>query len=103
MHCMNSPYTEIAFSASSGSTMIECNRTMEQAKRDFASGRLTSATLLRVPMTASEWTIRLSGAKGDAGMLLDVQTLEPFNFTSLDRAVSALDQIGFSFSQLKVQ
>jgi hypothetical protein len=83
--------------------MIECNRTMEQAKRDFASGRLTGATLVRVPMSTSEWTIRLFGAKGDAGMLLDVQTLEPSCFASLDRAANALDQIGFSFCQLKVQ
>ncbi|WP_426174755.1 hypothetical protein [Massilia sp. TWR1-2-2] len=82
--------------------MIECNRTMEQAKRDFAAGRLTGAMLIRVPMTTSDWTIRLSGAKGDAGMLLDVQTLEPYCFASLDKAVKALDQIGFSFSQLKV-
>jgi hypothetical protein len=82
--------------------MIECNRTMEQAKRDFASGRLTGATLIRVPMSASEWTVRLFGPKGDAGMLLEVQTLQPHCFTSLDKAVKALDQIGFSFSQLKV-
>jgi hypothetical protein len=34
-------------------------------------------------------------------MLLDVQTLQPYHFTSLDRAVKALDQIGLSFSQLK--
>ncbi|MFC0135434.1 hypothetical protein CR105_14765 [Massilia eurypsychrophila] len=82
--------------------MIECNRTMEQAKRDFAAGRLTGAMLIRVPMTASDWAIRLSGVKGDAGMLLDVQTLEPHCFASVDKAVTALDQIGFSFSQLKV-
>jgi hypothetical protein len=82
--------------------MIECNRTMEQAKRDFASGRLTGATLLRVPMSEAEWTIRLFGAKGDAGMLLEVQTLQPHSFSSLDKAVKALEQIGFSFSQLKV-
>jgi hypothetical protein len=81
--------------------MIECNRTMEQARRDFASGRLTGATLIRVPMSASEWMIRLYGAKGDAGMLLAVQTLQPCCFASLDNAVKALDQIGFSFSQLK--
>lgn len=81
--------------------MIECNRTIEQARRDFATGRLTSATLLRVPMSASEWTVRLSGAKGDAGMLLDVQTLAPYCFTSLDKAVAALDQIGVAFTQLK--
>jgi hypothetical protein len=82
--------------------MIECNRTMEQAKRDFAAGRLTGATLVRVPMSASEWMIRLSGAKGDAGMLLEVQTLQPHCFRRLDDAAKALDQIGFSFSQLKV-
>jgi hypothetical protein len=82
--------------------MTECNRTMEQAKRDFAAGRLTGATLLRVPMSASEWTVRLFGAKGDAGMLLEVLTLQPCCFATLDSAVAALDQIGFSFSQLKV-
>jgi hypothetical protein len=75
---------------------------MEQAKRDFASGRLTGATLVRVPMSASEWTVRLFGAKGDSGSLLEVQTLQPHCFSSLDKAVKALDQIGFSFSQLKV-
>jgi hypothetical protein len=74
---------------------------MEQARRDFASGRLTGATLVRVPMSASEWTIRLFGAKGDAGMLLEVHTLQPQCFASLDKAANALDQIGFSFSQLK--
>jgi hypothetical protein len=75
---------------------------MEQARRDFASGRLTGATLVRVPMSASEWTVRLFGAKGDAGALLEVKTLQPHCFSSLDKAVKALDQIGFSFSQLKV-
>jgi hypothetical protein len=75
---------------------------MEQARRDYASGRLTGATLVRVPMSASEWNVRLFGAKGDAGSLLDVQTLQPHCFSSLDKAVKALDQIGFSFSQLKV-
>ncbi|MDB5908515.1 MAG: hypothetical protein JWP34_2629 [Massilia sp.] len=52
-------------------------------------------------MSASEWTIRLFGAKGDAGMLLEVHTLQPQCFASLDKAANALDQIGFSFSQLK--
>lgn len=83
--------------------MIECNRTMEQARRDFAQGRLNSAVLLRVPMSAGEWTIRLAGAKGDAGLLLSVQTLEPEVFRSLDSAVRALEQIGFAFTQLKIQ
>lgn len=81
--------------------MIECNRTMEQARRDFAAGRLSSAVFLRVPMSAREWTVRLSGARGDAGMLLEVQTLQPRIFRSLDEAASAVEQIGFSFSQLK--
>lgn len=83
--------------------MIECNRTMEQAKRDFLAGRLSTALLIRVPMTRSDWTVRLLGAKGDAGALLDVKTLEPQIFTTLDGAVQALERIGFSFSQLKMQ
>lgn len=82
--------------------MIECNRTMEQARRDYAAGRVVSAVLVRVPMSQTGWTIRLSGAKGDTGMLLSVQDLQPQVFASVDAAVSAIEQIGFSFSQLKV-
>jgi hypothetical protein len=81
--------------------MIECNRTLEQARRDLAAGRLNAAALVRVPMSTA-WTIRLSGAKGDAGMLLAVHNLEPEVFTSLDKAVMALEQVGFSITQLKV-
>lgn len=83
--------------------MVECNRTMEQARRDAAAGRVNGALLLRVPMSTGDWTVRLLGAKGDAGMLLDVKTLEPQVFSSLDGAVRALEQIGFSFTQLKMQ
>ena len=83
--------------------MVECNRTMDQARRDVAAGRLHGAVLLRVPMSAADWTVRLLGAKGDAGMLLDVKTLEPQVFSSLDTAVGALEQIGFCFTQLKMQ
>lgn len=75
---------------------------MEQARRDFAAGRLNGALFIRVPMSGSDWTVRLNGAKGDAGMLLDVKTLEPQVFRSLDAAVQALEKIGFSFSQLKM-
>ena len=75
---------------------------MEQARRDFATGRLNGAVLIRVPMSGSDWTVRLNGAKGDAGMLLDIKTLEPQIFRSLDGAVQALEKIGFSFSQLKM-
>lgn len=82
--------------------MIETNRTLEQARRDFAAGRLKEAVLIRVPMSTSEWTLRLSGAKGDAGMLLSVQTLQPQVFTKLDQAVKALEEIGFSVQMLKV-
>ncbi len=82
--------------------MIETNRTLEQARRDYAAGRLKEAVLIRVPMSKSEWTLRLSGAKGDAGMLLSVQTLEPQVFTKLDQAVKALEDIGFSVQLLKV-
>ena len=82
--------------------MIECNRTMEQARRDFAAGRLTQAALVRVPMSRTEWTLRLVGSKGEAGMLLEVQTLAPQVFSRLDAAVQALEQVGFEVAQLKV-
>lgn len=81
--------------------MIETNRTMEQARRDFAQGRLSGAVFVRVPMSASQWSVRLSGARGDTGMLLDVKDLQPQVFTTLDSAARALEQIGFSFDQLK--
>ncbi|UUZ52725.1 hypothetical protein LP419_26330 [Massilia sp. H-1] len=81
--------------------MIECNRTMEQARRDFSIYRLSSAVLVRVPMSQRDWNIRLLGAKGDSGMLLDVRNLEPQVFAGLDSAALALEQIGFSFNQLK--
>ena len=81
---------------------MECNRTMEQARRDFAAGTLKEALLIRVPMTAGDWSVRLAGARGDAGMLLEVKTLAPQVFGSLDQAVQALEQIGFGFTQLKV-
>ena len=83
--------------------MVECNRTMEQARRDFSLGLLTAALLVRVPMSKGEWSLRLSGARGDAGMLLDLDTLQPRIFHSLDKAVDAIEQIGFAFTQLKVQ
>ncbi|MES2128753.1 MAG: hypothetical protein V4463_15905 [Pseudomonadota bacterium] len=82
--------------------MIECNRTMEQGRRDFAAGRLTQAALVRVPMSRNEWTVRLVGSKGEAGMLLEVQTLNPQVFTRLDAAVQAIEQLGFTVAQLKV-
>lgn len=82
--------------------MVECNRTMDQARRDFAAGRLKAAVLLRVPMQHGEWTIRLSGARGDSGMLLGVQDLQPRVFTTLDSAVRAIEQIGFSCTELKI-
>jgi hypothetical protein len=82
--------------------MIECNRTMDQARRDFSLGLLTGAVLLRVPMSKTEWTLRLSGKRGDTGMLLDVQTLQARIFANLDSAAKAIEEIGFSFDQLRV-
>jgi hypothetical protein len=82
--------------------MIICNRTPDQARRDLASGQLSTATLLRVPMSASSWTVRLSGSKGGAGMLLSVQTLEAAQFDSLDALVAALESVGFVVDQLKL-
>ncbi|HZX28418.1 MAG TPA: hypothetical protein VFF16_15210 [Telluria sp.] len=80
--------------------MIDCHRTMEQARRDFGAGLLKQAALLRVPMQRHAWQVRIEGRRGEAGLLLDVATLEPTVFRSLDQAVDALEQIGFPFTQL---
>jgi hypothetical protein len=82
--------------------MIECNRTLEQARRDFAQGRLGGVALLRVPMSRHEWSVRLCGRRGDDGMLLDVRTLQPQVFGTLDAAVRALEAIGFRCDQFKL-
>lgn len=82
--------------------MTECNRTMEQARRDFALGRLHGAVLLRVPMSKTDWTVRLSGKRGDAGMLLDLRTLDTRVFSTLDSAAEAVEQIGFALDRLTV-
>lgn len=82
--------------------MIVCNRTLDQARRDVAAGRLTDVMLLRVPMTASSWMVRLAGAQAGAGMLLSVQTLEPWCFASLDEAVAVIEQMGLNVAQLKL-
>ncbi|MCG2583604.1 hypothetical protein [Massilia sp. TS11] len=82
--------------------MVECNRTLEQARRDLAQGLLRSAALLRVPMQRQAWHVHLAGARGDAGLLLDVSTLQPQVFRSLDQAVAVLEQIGFRCDQLRV-
>lgn len=81
---------------------IACNRTMEQARRDFAAGKLSGVLLVRVPMTSGNWTVHLAGAKGDCGMLLEIKTLAPQVFASVDLAVQAIEQIGFTFTQLKM-
>jgi hypothetical protein len=82
--------------------MVECNRTMEQARRDYASGLLSGVTLVRVPMQPQAWNVRLAGKRGDNGMLLDVATLQPLVFEKLDLAVKAIEQIGFRCDVLRI-
>lgn len=81
--------------------MTECHRTPDQARRDYGAGLLKSAVLVRVPMSRTDWMIRLLGRRGDEGMLLDVATLEPAVYRSLDRAAAALEQIGFAIERLQ--
>lgn len=83
--------------------MIVCNRTLEQARRDFAAGKISNAILLRVPMSRGEWQLQLQGARGDSGMLLAVPSLDTQVFTSLDAAVHTMEQIGFTVEQLKIK
>lgn len=82
--------------------MSVCNRTLDQARRDFAAGVLKKATVLRTPMQRAQWTIHLAGRKGDAGQLLDSATLMPRVFPTLDGAARALEEIGFAVTTLSV-
>jgi hypothetical protein len=82
--------------------MSPCNRTLDQARRDFAAGVLKKAAVLRTPMQRAEWTIHLAGRKGDAGQLLDSATLAPRVFKTLDSAARALEEIGFAVTSLNI-
>ena len=77
------------------------HRDQQDYGRDYGAGLLKSAVLVRVPMSRTDWMIRLLGRKGDEGMLLDVATLEPAVYRSLDRAAAALEQIGFAIERLQ--
>lgn len=70
------------------------NYTMEQAKRDFQLGYLASFQIHRQPLDAG-WSVVLSDGS-NSGPLVDARTRQPRAFKSLDSAVSALEQVGFS-------
>ena len=74
----------------------------EEAIRSALKRFLVQQGYETVTADSGEQALEILARQKITGMLLDVQTLEPYCFASLDNAVKALDQIGFSFTQLKV-
>ena len=73
--------------------------TMEQAKRDFTLGYLTKYEIHRQPLDSAGWSVVLSDGS-NRGALVDARTRSPRVFKTLDAAVSAVEQVGFSVDML---
>lgn len=74
--------------------------TMEQAKRDFQMGYLTRYEIHRQPMDRQGWSVQLSDGS-NVGVLADARTKTPRVFKTLDAAVAAVEQVGFSVDLLR--
>ena len=74
--------------------------TMELAKRDFQLGYLQSYEIHRHPLGKSGWSVLLSDGS-NTGLLSDARTRQPRVFKTLDAAVSAIEQVGFSVDLLR--
>lgn len=74
--------------------------TMELAKRDFERGYLAKYEIHRQPIDRHGWTVVLSDGP-NSGTLVDARTKSPRIFKTLDAAVSAVEQIGFSVDLLR--
>ena len=74
--------------------------TMELAKRDFSLGYLVSFEIHRQPLDKNGWMVVLSDGS-NSGPLSDARSRQPRVFKTLDAAVSALEQVGFSVDLLR--
>ena len=74
--------------------------TMDQAKRDHQLGYLVGYEFHRQPIDRSGWSVLLSDGT-NTGMLADARTKTTRVFKTLDAAVSAVEQIGFSVDLLR--
>ena len=76
--------------------LVDRTWTMAEAKRDFGYGLLADYGMQRV---MGEWSVVLSGTSM-RGALVDARGKTPRMFKTLDAAVSALEQIGFSVQSM---
>lgn len=73
--------------------------TMAEAKRDRSNGFLTMYQVKRWSSRGTGWFVWL-GTGNAAGWLEEARHREPREFKTLDAAVQALEQIGFSVDSL---
>lgn len=74
--------------------------TIEQAKRDFSMGYLSGYSLHRFQLENSYWLVYLIDDHKAEGPLVDARNREPRRFKTLDSAVNAIEQCGFSVDAL---
>jgi hypothetical protein len=73
--------------------------TLAQAKRDYEIGYLDTFELIKAPME-DRWIIHLKAGL-TTGPLVDARKKSPRTYTTLDAAISTLQQIGFKVEYLR--
>lgn len=74
--------------------------TMDQAKRDRQLGYLVKFELHRQPFDKAGWSVLFSDGT-NSGFLADARTKTTRVFKTLDTAVNAVEQVGFSVDLLR--
>lgn len=74
--------------------------TLDLAKRDFSLGYIVSFEIHRQPLDKTGWLVMLSDGR-NSGPIRDARSRQPRVFKSLDSAVSAIEQVGFSVDLLR--
>ncbi len=73
--------------------------TMAEAKRDRSNGYLTTYQVKRWGALGTGWFVWLGTGNG-ASWLEEARHREPREFKTLDAAIQALEQVGFSVDSL---
>lgn len=76
------------------------NYTLDQAKRDRQLGYLVKYELHRQPLDRAGWSVLFSDGT-NSGFLADARTKTTRVFKTLDAAVNAVEQVGFSVDLLR--
>ena len=74
--------------------------TIDQAKRDHQLGYLVAYEFHRQPLDKPGWSVLFSDGT-NSGFLADARTKTTRVFKTLDAAVNAVEQVGFSVDLLR--